>query len=106
MDSRLTDRHMGRTVTPETGPPVHIRLEKINHTRRQKRYYALRLSRTLFGEWCLQREWGVIGGAGQQKCDYLPAADLAEKELERLKSLKLKNGYAVIPVQLGMFAEA
>ncbi len=87
-----------------TGPLfVHIRLEKFNHTRKQKRYYALRLTQTLFGEYCLEREWGVIGGSGQQQTDYLPAADLAKQEMERLKAQKLKNGYAVIPVQLGMF---
>ncbi len=82
---------------------MHIRLEKFNHTRKQKRYYALRLTQTLFGEFCLEREWGVIDGVGQEQRDYLEASDLAVKELERLKALKLKNGYAVIPVQLGMF---
>lgn len=49
------------------------------------------------------REWGVIGGAAQEKRDYLAEAPAAEKELERLKAAKLKGGYAVIPVQLGMF---
>ena len=83
---------------------MHVRLEKINHTRKQKRYYALRVSQTLFGDWCLIREWGVIGGAAQVKRDYLVEAYAAEKELERLKAAKLKRGYAVIPVQLGMFS--
>lgn len=82
---------------------MHIRLEKFNHNRKQKRYYALRLNQTLFGEWCLVREWGVIGGTAQEKRDYLTEAPAAEKELERLKAAKLKGGYAVIPVQLGMF---
>ncbi|MDC0738823.1 WGR domain-containing protein [Cognatishimia sp. SS12] len=82
---------------------MHIRLEKFNHARRQKRYYALRVTPTLFGEYCLMREWGVIDGARQVQRDYLPAADLAVAELERLKTLKLKSGYAVIPVQIGLF---
>lgn len=82
---------------------MYVRLEKFNHTRKQKRYYALRLTQTLFGEWCLVREWGVIGGSGQEKRDYLKESRLAEAELERLKAAKLKTGYAVIPVQLGMF---
>lgn len=83
---------------------MHVRLEKFNHTRRQKRYYALRLTRTLFGEWCLEREWGVIGGSGQERRRYWPEGASAQKELERLKTRKLKDGYAVIPVQLGMFS--
>lgn len=82
---------------------MHVRLEKFNHTRKQKRYYALRLTQTLFGEWCLVREWGVIGGAAQEKRDYMAEPRAAEEELERLKAAKLKVGYAVIPVQLGMF---
>ena len=82
---------------------MHVRLEKFNHTRKQKRYYALRLNKTLFGEWCLVREWGVIGGAAQENRDYLPEGAAAKEELERLKAAKLKGGYAVIPVQLGMF---
>lgn len=82
---------------------MHVRLEKFNHTRKQKRYYALRLTQTLFGEWCLVREWGVIGGAAQEKRTYMPEAQIAKEELERLKAAKLKGGYAVIPVQLGMF---
>ena len=83
---------------------MHVRLEKFNHNRKQKRYYALRLTKTLFGEWCLVREWGVIGGTGQEKRDYIAEAPVAKAELERLKAAKLKGGYAVIPVQLGMFS--
>ncbi|SHG52594.1 WGR domain-containing protein [Cognatishimia maritima] len=82
---------------------MHVRLEKFNHTRKQKRYYALRVSQTLFGDWCLIREWGVIGGAAQVRRDYLPEGTIAEAELERLKAAKLKGGYAVIPVQISLF---
>ena len=42
------------------------RLEKINPGRRQKRFYLLQVTQTLFGEWCLIREWGRIGMAGGQ----------------------------------------
>ncbi len=83
---------------------MHIRLEKFNHNRRQKRYYALHLTETLFGEYCLVREWGVIDGVGQETRTYLTASEMAVKEIERVKTRKLKDGYAVIPVQLGMFS--
>ncbi|GAA6164885.1 hypothetical protein NBRC116590_25890 [Pelagimonas sp. KU-00592-HH] len=82
---------------------MHIRLEKFNHTKRQKRYYALRVTKTLFGDWCLEREWGPIGKTGQKERTYLPEFSEAQKEAERQKALKLEKGYAVIPVQMGLF---
>lgn len=42
-------------------------LEKINPGRRQKRFYLLQVTQTLFGEWCLIWEWGRIGMAGGQR---------------------------------------
>jgi hypothetical protein len=36
---------------------LQVRLEKINHIKRQRRFYLLGVMRTLFGEWCLVREW-------------------------------------------------
>ncbi len=48
-----------------------MRLEKINPGRRQKRFYLLQVTQTLFGEWCVIREWGRIGNAGgQQRVEY------------------------------------
>ncbi|MEQ9695472.1 WGR domain-containing protein [Shimia sp. SDUM112013] len=83
---------------------MHIRLEKFNHIKRQKRYHVLRVTQTLFGDWCLEREWGAIDGSAKQKeRRYLPGLDQAQNEVERLKALDLEKGYAVIPVQMGLF---
>ena len=83
---------------------MQIRLEKINPFKRQRRYYVLDISLTLFDEWCLIRKWGRIGTAGGQvKVDYLPSRSAAEAAMERLKAVKNKRGYATIPVQLELF---
>jgi predicted DNA-binding WGR domain protein len=81
-----------------------VRLEKINPFKRQYRFYELSTGQTLFGEWCLTREWGRIGAAGgQKKVDYLTSKEEAELALADLKAAKNKRGYATIPVQLVLF---
>ena len=83
---------------------MDIRLEKINPFKRQRRFYALGISQTLFGDWCLIREWGRIGSAGgQTKVDYLGSKQAAEAAMKRLKTAKNRRGYATIPVQLELF---
>ena len=83
---------------------MDIRLEKINPFKRQRRFYALGIRQTLFGDWCLIREWGRIGSAGgQTKVDYLCSKQAAEAAMKRLKTIKNKRGYATIPVQLELF---
>ncbi len=81
-----------------------VRLEKINPFKRQRRFYELNTGQTLFGEWCLTREWGRIGAAGgQKKVDYLASEVEAELALARIKGAKNRRGYATIPVQLELF---
>ncbi len=81
-----------------------VRLEKINPFKRQCKFYELRTGRTLFGEWCLTREWGRIGAAGgQTKVDYLTSEEEAELALADIKTVKNRRGYATIPVQLELF---
>ncbi len=80
-----------------------MRLEKINPGRRQKRFYLLQVTQTLFGEWCLIREWGRIGSAGgQQRVEYHSTEAQARAALANIKAAKLRRGYAPIPVQLEM----
>ncbi|WP_199908048.1 WGR domain-containing protein [Celeribacter baekdonensis] len=80
---------------------VQVRLEKIVPFKRQRRFYALSIDQTLFGEWCLIREWGRIGAIGGQKRGaYLATQDDALRALEGIKRAKNRRGYATIPVQL------
>lgn len=75
---------------------MHIRLEKIVATKRQRRFYEMRVARTLFGDWCLMRDWGRIGAAGGQgRVDYTSDAPEAERALQRLMRQKMRRGYVV-----------
>lgn len=83
---------------------MRYRLEKIIPAKRQRRFYELSVSQTLFGEWCLIREWGRIGAKGGQKmAAYLGSQEEALSMMGDIKRTKHKRGYATIPVQMELF---
>ena len=72
---------------------MFVRLEKINPAERQRRFYVMNVAQTLFGEWCLIREWGRIGTAGGQKMvDYMNTQEEAEAVLNKLSAQKCRRG--------------
>lgn len=85
-------------------PDLQIRMEKINAVQRQRRFYLLGVMRTLFGEWCLVREWGRIGAnGGQRKLAYFTSFEDCDLAFQTIKSAKGKRGYVTCPVQLELF---
>lgn len=83
---------------------MRCRLEKINHVKRQRRFYELAVVRTLFGEWCLRRTWGRLGShGGRDKVEYFDCRENALAALTKVKRTKCGRGYGVIPVQLELF---
>lgn len=73
---------------------MFVRLEKINHEQRQMRFYVMHVTRTLFGEWCLIREWGRIGSSGGQKMvEYTGSKAEALAALDTLLARKCRRGY-------------
>lgn len=82
------------------GRHMHIRLEKIFPEKRQHRFYVMQVTRTLFGEWCLIREWGRIGSAGGQRMvDYTASKAEAEAALGKLSDQKCRRGYQLRETQ-------
>lgn len=83
---------------------MQIRLEKVNHIRRQRSYCVISTGQTLFGEWFVQREFGRIGSNGaQQRVDYVASWQEAYEAWEAIKRETCRKGYAPIPVQLRLF---
>ncbi len=73
---------------------MQIRLEKIDPAKRQHRFYVMYVTRTLFDEWCLIREWGRIGSrGGQRMADYVASKADAEAALNKLSSQKCRREY-------------
>lgn len=78
---------------------MQIDLRKINHVKRQKRFYLLGMGKTLFGQIFVSREWGRIGQAGTVRRDYFETADQAEAHALRLKQQKERGGYVTLAQQ-------
>jgi predicted DNA-binding WGR domain protein len=73
----------------DTSLDFQVCLEKI---KRQRRFNLLGVMRTLFGEWCLVREWGRIGAAGgQSKRTYFASRADCEADLQKIKSTKARR---------------
>ncbi|PWC26338.1 hypothetical protein CR165_23770 [Pseudoroseomonas aestuarii] len=68
-------------------------LHRRDPTRNMDRFYRLYIMADLLGGWCLVREWGRHGAAGQVRRD--PYANSAEASAAcvRLAQKKLRRGY-------------
>ena len=71
-----------------------IYMERINAKRRMARFYAIRVERTLFGDWAVIYQWGRIGSRGQHKEIWMAAwTDVVQTISHKLKQ-KNARGYA------------
>ena len=68
-------------------------LTRIDGQAHMARFYRLELAPTLFGDWCLVREWGRIGRSGQVKHDWFTDKLAASKAQASLIRRKMKRGY-------------
>lgn len=72
-----------------------IFLTRIDAARNMRRFYAVNLMPTLFGEWQVMREWGRIGRPGTLRTWTFPGQAEAEKAQARSIGRKLRRGYAM-----------
>ena len=71
-----------------------ITLYRVDEDRNMRRFYHLRVERTLFGGWALIREWGRIGSRkGQALEEWFDHAEPAEAALRKLEAAKRRRGY-------------
>jgi predicted DNA-binding WGR domain protein len=70
-----------------------ITLYRINPAKRMHRYCRLDVQPSLFGEWCLMREWGRIGRSGQARSARFPTPHEAEEALNQQRRIKERRGY-------------
>jgi predicted DNA-binding WGR domain protein len=68
-------------------------LHRNDITKRMHRYYRMDVQLDLFGAWCLMREWGRIGRAGQVRSVAYATAHEAEAALQRQYRAKQRRGY-------------
>ena len=72
-----------------------IRLERIDRAANARRYYELRLTRSLFGEVVLVRRWGRIGTpGGRQALEHFESVGAARRAWRLVLRAKRRRGYA------------
>jgi predicted DNA-binding WGR domain protein len=69
-------------------------LTRRDPARNMQRYYRLDVQQDLFGQWCVIREWGRIGSAGQMRSAPYPTSAEAEAALDKQRRAKERRGYA------------
>lgn len=68
-------------------------LYRIDQAKNMHRFYRLDVQPDLFGAWCLIREWGRIGSAGQTCSVPFPTSQEAHTALDRQRRAKERRGY-------------
>ena len=71
-------------------------LEKIDPSRNQKRFYAVTVVPTLFGQWAMVREWGRIGQAGTIRQTWFESESEALSAGAMAASKKERRGYRAV----------
>lgn len=70
-----------------------VQLHRVDPDRNMARFYTMMVQPSLFGEWCLVREWGRIGSPGRVVSTPYPSPALAEAALDRWQQQKQQKGY-------------
>jgi predicted DNA-binding WGR domain protein len=75
---------------------LHLRC--VDLAKNKRRFYAMSVERTLFGEWSLVREWGPIGRGGRVRREVFGNAGEAVDALVTLARRKMRRGYETTPL--------
>ncbi len=70
-----------------------IYLEKRDADKNMQRFYAMYVTKTIFGDWALVREWGRIGSPGTVRESWFDTQDEAKEAELKLLQTKQKRGY-------------
>ena len=73
-----------------------IRLERREPAHNRQRFYAITVTRTLFGSWALVREWGRIGQPGTVRETWFETENAAIEAGEQVRQRKEKRGYRTV----------
>ena len=68
-------------------------LHRVDPAVNMRRFYALSLENSLFGDILLVRRWGRIGTHGRVRFDWFDNPADAANELTRIASVKARRGY-------------
>lgn len=96
----LTDSKHSLDVAWTIADPVsmtkhahELYIERKNPAKNMARFYAMDITRTLFGQTCLSRRWGRIGARGQSKTHIFASEKDAVALFLDLQRQKASRGY-------------
>ena len=72
-----------------------IYMTRIDPAQNMARFYVMCVQPTLFGDWSLMKEWGRIGGAGQQRIRAFAKRCDADAALAQELKRRVRRGYVV-----------
>jgi predicted DNA-binding WGR domain protein len=75
------------------GPSQKIVLTRIRPEKNERRFYAVDISRDMFGQISVSRNWGRIGTSGRLRYDRYPNIHAAQQALYVIANSKRKRGY-------------
>ena len=75
-------------------PPID--LERREPARNRQRFYAIIVTRTLFGLWAMVREWGRIGQPGTVREAWFETEGAARAAGAQWRQRKEKRGYRAV----------
>ena len=87
----LTAREVSEADLLPDGTALLLRREDPGQNMR--RFYRLRVARSLWGEWGVVRQWGRVGTQGQLRTDWHDAQADANAEHDRIATAKRRRGY-------------
>jgi len=83
------------------GPSQKIVLTRIRPEKNERRFYAVDVSRDMFGQISVSRNWGRIGTSGRQRYDPYPNIRAAQQALDVIANSKWKRGYVHVECRPG-----
>ena len=81
---------------------MQLHLEQQRPDKNRFRFYALDISRDLFGRWIVIRRWGRIGQSERHVALSFETMDAAQHHVTRICRQKERRGYVVLPRQLDL----
>jgi predicted DNA-binding WGR domain protein len=92
--SRKPHSHKTPNAAIRDVTPIH--LERREPTRNRQRFYAITVTRTLFDQWAVIREWGRIGQPGTVRETWFETEGEAWAAGNQWRRRKERRGYRAV----------
>jgi len=71
-------------------------LVKVDLSRNQSRFYSIHVTKTIFEDWAIVKEWGRIGSPGTIREEWFDNEPLALKKADSIIKRRVRRGYCLL----------